>query len=206
MRRLSPEVPSCSHHAVHRISRRCLPADCAASRAVAAAALGAGLSGAMHRHGGPLRAQWLFLWLLEEGIPVTLLFLLFVCSGAGLWRRHPEVCRCVLRRRQCQRSADAQRLPWEPPGFHPAFCGEQRGTALSPALSRASTGALRRGRSGGGEGALSLSAEGHWRWEVSASLPPPTTHPLALLPWWSLWLARQMGGVAEARLPGGPSG
>ena len=107
-----------------------------------------------HHHAGPLRVQWLFPRLLEEGVPLTLFFLLFIRSGAGFWRRHPEVCRCVLRRRQSQRRADAQRLSWEPPGFHPAFCREPRGTALSPALSRASTGALRRGRSGGGEGAL----------------------------------------------------
>jgi len=45
--RRSAEVPSCSHHAVHRLSRRCLPAGYAASRAVVAAALGAGLSGAV---------------------------------------------------------------------------------------------------------------------------------------------------------------
>lgn len=54
---------------------------------------------------------------------------------------------------------------------------------------------------GGREPFESLSAEGHWWWGVPASPLPPTTHPLALLPWRSLWLARQMGGVPEARLP-----
>lgn len=67
--RCTPEVPSCFHHAVHRISRRCLPASCAASRAVAAAALGAGLSGAvarsctatvlLSRRSGSSRGSWM---------------------------------------------------------------------------------------------------------------------------------------------------
>ena len=146
--------------------------------------------------------------LLEEGVPLTLLFPLSVCRGAGFWRRHPEVCRCVLRRRQSQRPADAQHLPWEPPGFHPAICGEQRGTALSPALSRASTGALRHGRSGGGEGALSLSAEGHWRggggWRPHCCPPPPTLLlccPGGRCSWPGRW-----EGSLRPGCPGGPSG
>ena len=53
----------------------------------------------------------------------------------------------------------------------------------------------------GGQGAPSFSAEGRSRWGVLASLLSPTTHPLALLPWRLLWLAQQVGGVPEARLP-----
>lgn len=64
---------------------------------------------------GPgLWPQWLAPRLPEEGTPITLPSLLFLRRCAGFWRRHPEVWRCVLRRRLPPCPAAVQCFPREP--------------------------------------------------------------------------------------------
>ena len=98
-------LPASTFPRVGGSSRSCLPACCAGTRAVATVSLGERpewcfpeLCPTLHpRPGAPLWAEGLALWLLEEGVHVTLPFLLSVRRDADFWRRHLEVCWYVLR-------------------------------------------------------------------------------------------------------------